>query len=247
MFGKILRADFCKIKGTSVMFSHILIPVMISAVFLLYYTFSPWDVSTKLGAFYQTIGSGLPVLIGIFAASVMEQEQNAGNFQNMLLVPNKRTTFLTKLSLLLFLCLVSILLTAIIFGFVFGKMTDSDISNLYICIQLSVALWLSSIPLYIWQIILAFQFGKGMSVSVGIATGLINALMLTGLGDYIWRYVFVSWTGRIPYTFLRILHGQTGAYKELLTVLPYYCVLNVLSMIYYLLWTGHWEGGKMSE
>lgn len=247
MFGKVLRADLYKIKGISVILSHILIPVIISAVFLLYYTFSSWDIPTKVAAFYQTIGSGLPVLIGIFAASVMEQEQNAGNFQNMLSLPNKRTAFLAKLSLLLFLCLVSVLLTAIVFGFVFGKMTGNDMENLYICIHLSVVLWLSSIPLYIWQIILAFQFGKGVSVSVGIAAGLISALMLTGLGDYIWRYVFVSWPGRIPYTFLQFAHGQTGAYNELLTVLPFYCILDVLSMIYYLLWTEHWEGGKVSE
>lgn len=29
----------------------------------------------KVIAFYQAIGAGLPVLIGIFTASVMEQEQ----------------------------------------------------------------------------------------------------------------------------------------------------------------------------
>lgn len=35
----------------------------------------------KVIAFYQAIGAGLPVLIGIFTASVMEQEQNAGDFK----------------------------------------------------------------------------------------------------------------------------------------------------------------------
>ncbi len=35
----------------------------------------------KVIAFYQAIGAGLPVLIGIFTASVMEQEQNAGIFK----------------------------------------------------------------------------------------------------------------------------------------------------------------------
>lgn len=70
----------------------------------------------KVIAFYQAIGAGLPVLIGIFTASVMEQEQNAGDFQNLLSLSDKPAAFLSKLLMLLVLCLCSILLTAIIFG-----------------------------------------------------------------------------------------------------------------------------------
>ena len=55
----------------------------------LYYSFSLWDDNMKIIAFYQAIGAGLPVLVGIFTASVMEQEQNAGNFQNMLSLSKK--------------------------------------------------------------------------------------------------------------------------------------------------------------
>lgn len=55
----------------------------------------------KVIAFYQAIGAGLPVLIGIFTASVMEQEQNAGDFQNLLSLPNKPAAFLSKLLMLL--------------------------------------------------------------------------------------------------------------------------------------------------
>ena len=81
----------------------------------------------KVIAFYQAIGAGLPVLIGIFTASVMEQEQNAGNFQNLLSLPDKLTAFLSKLLMLLVLCLCSILLTAIIFEIGFGRIASSDI------------------------------------------------------------------------------------------------------------------------
>ena len=57
---------------------------------------------------------GLPVLIGIFTASVMEQEQNAGDFQNLLSLPDKPAAFLSKLLMLLVLCLCSILLLSLI-------------------------------------------------------------------------------------------------------------------------------------
>ena len=116
MIGRSLNADLRKMKGTSVILAHLLIPIITSVIFLIYYFFSPWNENMKVIAFYQAIGAGLPVLIGIFTASVMEQEQNAGNFQNLLSLPDKLTAFLSKLLMLLVLCLCSILLTAIIFG-----------------------------------------------------------------------------------------------------------------------------------
>lgn len=109
MIGRSLNADLRKMKGTSVILAHLLIPIITSIIFLIYYFFSPWNENMKVIAFYQAIGAGLPVLIGIFTASVMEQEQNAGNFQNLLSLPDKLTAFLSKLLMLLVLCLCSIL------------------------------------------------------------------------------------------------------------------------------------------
>ena len=79
------------------------------------------------------------------------------------------------------------------------------------CIFAALLLWGSSVPLYLWKLILAFQFGKGVTIGAGIISGLISALMLTGLGDYVWKYVFVCWTGRVPsvsYTHLDVYKRQ---------------------------------------
>ena len=101
MIGRSLNADLRKMKGTSVILAHLLIPIITSVIFLIYYFFSPWNENMKVIAFYQAIGAGLPVLIGIFTASVMEQEQNAGDFQNLLSLPDKPAAFLSKLLMLL--------------------------------------------------------------------------------------------------------------------------------------------------
>ena len=93
MIGRSLNADLRKMKGTSVILAHLLIPIITSVIFLIYYFFSPWNENMKVIAFYQAIGAGLPVLIGIFIASVMEQEQNAGDFQNLLSLPDKPAAF----------------------------------------------------------------------------------------------------------------------------------------------------------
>lgn len=246
MLGKALYADLWKLKGTSVILAHLLIPVITCVVFLMYYFFSPWNENMKVIAFYQAIGAGLPVLVGIFTASVMEQEQNAGDFQNLLSLPDKLAAFLSKLLMLLSLCLCSVLLTAMIFGIGFGRTSASDIGSMKVCIFAALLLWGSSVPLYLWQMILAFQFGKGVSIGVGILSGLISALMLTGLGDYVWKYIFVCWTGRIPYTYLQSVLGEAGA-GEWLSFIPGCLIFTGISMIYYFWWVNHWEGNRISE
>ena len=246
MLGRYLNADLRKMKGTSVILAHPLIPVITCVVFLMYYLFSPWNENTKVIAFYQAIGAGLPVLIGIFTASVMEQEQNAGNFQNLLSLPDKLAAFLAKLLLLLILCLCSVLLTALIFGIEFGRTSASDIGSMKVCIFAALILWGSSVPLYLWQMILAFQFGKGVSIGAGILSGLISALMLTELGDYVWKYIFVCWTGRVPYTYLQSVSGEAGV-SEWLSFIPGCFIFTGISMVYYFLWSNHWEGNRISE
>lgn len=246
MLGKNLHADFLKMKGTPVILAHILIPLMTSGLFLSYYSFSAWNDTTKIIAFYQAVGAGFPVLIGIFTASVVKQEQNAGGFQNLLTLPQKMTAFLSKVLLLLLFSMLSILLTAAVFGFGFYRISGSTI-NIGTCITAALIMWCSSIPLYLWQMILAFQFGEGVSVCAGIVSSLVSALMLTGLGKFIWKFTVISWTARIPYTCLKLVFGEAGAYDELKAVLPLYAIFTAISMLYYLLWASYFEGNKLSE
>ncbi|MDD6039087.1 MAG: lantibiotic immunity ABC transporter MutG family permease subunit [bacterium] len=247
MLRKNICADLLKLKGLPIIWAHILIPVITSGLFLLYDSFAIWNEETKLTAFYQAIGAGFPVLIGIFTASMAQQEQNAGCFQNLLSLPKKTVAFLSKLAVLLIFSLFSVLLAAAIFGFGFCERNGSGISGIGICMMAAVLMWCSSIPLYLWQMILAFQFGKGVSVGAGILSGLVSALMLTGLGDYVWKYTFISWTGRIPDTYLRLVLGETNVSNELRTVIVIYCLFTLAGMIYYLLWSSQWEGNRISE
>ena len=247
MFIRCLHADFVKMKSIPIVIVHIVIPVIISVLFLLYYSFSNWDVNTKIEAFYQAVGIGFPVLIGIFTASIMEQEQNAGKFQNMLTLPQKRIVFISKLSVLLLLSLFAVIFTAVIFGIGCYGILGIDAVSIRNHLMTAFIMWCSSIPLYIWQMILAFKFGKGVSVGAGIVSGLIDALLLTTLGNYAWKYIVFSWTGRIPYTYLRVISGTPEAGNELGSAIVIYSVFTIISMLYYLQWASRYEGGKILE
>ena len=247
MLRRNLHADFLKMKGLSITLAHILIPIIASGLFLAYYSISAWNENTKIIAFYQAVGTGFPVLIGIFTANIMEQEQNAGVYQNLLTLRKKTTAFLSKVILLLIFSMFSVFLAAGIFCFGFYKIFGCSIVSAGTYMKAAFIMWCGSIPLYIWQMLLAFRFGKGVSIGAGIISGLVSALMLTNLGIFVWRYIPVSWTGRLPYTYLQIALGESGAINEMKSVIPVFCVFTVISMVYYLLWASHWEGSKISE
>ena len=149
MFRKNLHADLLKMKGIPILFAHVLIPVLTCGLFFLYYSFSVWNENTKIIAFYQTIGAGFPVLIGIFTASIMEQEQNAGGCQNLLTLQKKTAAFLSKVLLLLIFSLFSIILTTVLFWFAFSKILGGSTVSIGIYMMAAFLMWCSSIPLYI--------------------------------------------------------------------------------------------------
>ena len=249
MFIKNLQADMLKVKGTSILLAHIVIPVIISVLFLSYYSFSAWDESTKIIAFYQAIGAGFPVLIGIFTAGIIEQEQNAGEFQNILTMRKKTNVFLSKILLLLILSMFSLTLATVIFWVGFTNAAVADITDIKIYITASLIVWCSSIPLYIWQMIIAFRFGKGVSIGAGIGSGLVCLLLLTNMGDFIWKYFPCTWTGRVPDAYLNYVFGEKREVNlnNLKIVVPIICIFTVISLIYYLFKMAHWEGCRISE
>lgn len=247
MFIKNLQADLLKMKGLPVAFAHILIPVITSSLFLMYYAFTSWNANTKMIAFYQAVGAGFPVLIGIFTAVLMEQEYNAGSFQNLLTMPKKTMALISKLLILLLFSLFAVMLTVVIFETGFCRILGNHTISTGTCLLAAFIMWCSSIPLYIWQMILAFRFGKGVSIGAGIMSGLVCALMLTDLGMFIWKYIPASWTGRIPYCYLKLVLGESAVSREIKEIILAYGIFTLISMVYYFIWAFRWEENKISE
>lgn len=163
MFSRCLRADFYKMKRSSVTIAHIVIPIVVSAVFLAYYAASGWNETDKISAFYEALGFGFPVLVGIFVASTMEQEQNAGSFQNLLTIRSKKAALFSKVVTLLLLSLFALLFTAVLFGLGFIMIHGQGTASMGVFLMAAFVMWLSAIPLYLIFEIFAFVFGKAFS------------------------------------------------------------------------------------
>ena len=247
MFTRCLRADFYKMKRSSVIIAHIIIPIVVSAVFLAYYAISGWNETDKITAFYEALGSAFPVLIGIFIASTMEQEQNAGAFQNLLTLRSRTAALFSKVVTLLVFGLFALLFTAVIFGFDFNMIHGHSIASMGLFVRAVLVMWLSAIPLYLIFEIFAFVFGKAFAIGAGLISGLISALFLTDIGMYVWKIVPLSGTARIPETFLAYELADRGALSEIKSHAPIYLVVVAVCFAGYFAFATNYEGSKISE
>ena len=246
MFLRCLRADFYKLKRSPVTISHIIIQIVISAVFLGYYSYSGWEKIDKITAFYEAIGSAFPILIGIFIASTMEQEQNAGAFQNLLTLRSKTAALFSKVVTLLLLGLFALLFTAVLFGFGFNVILGHS-TSMGVFIMTALVMWLSAIPLYLTFEIFALVLGKAFAIGAGLISGLTGALLLTGLGINVWKVVPLSWTARMPDTFLVYELADSGALSEIKAQASIFLIVVLMCFAGYFVFAANYEGSKISE
>ena len=268
MFFRCLKADLFKMKRNSVTVAHIGIPVIVSVAFLFYFAVSgrSHEEMDKVTGFYQTLGIAFPVLIGVFAASTMEQEQNAGAFQNLLTLKSKTAALFSKIAVLILFSLFSLLVASVIFGFGFCTLLGQGSTGIGLHIAAALVMWFSAIPLYLIFEILAFVFGKGVSIGAGLFSGLLSALFLTDIGMYAWKIVPFSWTARMPDAYLEARFGELAAVQEVVggavdnvllesqfglgmlnSQLLIYLLFMLISLLGYYAFAVNYEGSKMAE
>lgn len=165
----LLRADLLKTRHTPFLLIHLLAPLTGAAVFLAYYSYSPWSASDKALAFMQSLGCALPALIGLVCSMAAEQEANAGQYQGMLAVPAARiTTYISKLLLLLCFGLGAVLFAYSLFGLGFSRILQQDRLGLPFYLTGAVILFGSNIFLYLLHLTASLQFGRGLLLEQGL-------------------------------------------------------------------------------
>ena len=244
---RLLRAELLKTKRTPFLLTHLIVPIIISGVFLAYYTYSPWDFNGKVSAYFEGLSCGFPIIIGLVCAMVAEQEATAGHFQEMLkATKTKIVAFLSKLLLLLLFSFGAILLSVGIFSVGFIELLHEDTLGFQFYVIAGCILFVSYVFLYILHLFVSLHFGKGASIGLGMVESLSVALLLTGLGDGIWSFIpygwgghFVSlWTLKASGTDLSMLETglQAGIFASISGTL--------LALALSCLWFWKWEGRK---
>ncbi|WP_223552776.1 lantibiotic immunity ABC transporter MutG family permease subunit [Lysinibacillus sphaericus] len=193
---RLLRAELLKTKRTPFLLTHLIVPIIISGLFLAYYSYSPWNFAWKISGYFQALSCGFPIIIGLVCAMAAEQEANAGHFQGMLTATKiKIVAYLSKLILLLLFSFGAILLSFGIFSIGFIELLHEDTFGYQFYFIAGCILFVSFAFLYILHLFVSLHFGKGASIGLGIVGSLIVALLLTGLGDGIWSFIPYGWGG----------------------------------------------------
>lgn len=242
-----IASDYMKTKRMSIRIVHLIIPLCMVGMFLIYYAYAPWNEKGKLEAFFQVIGIGFPVLIGLFCSILSEQEASAASYQSMLASPKRLPIFFSKLSLLILGGAFSILLTSALFGI--GNIYVLKQSVVHMPFYLLAALILigNSIVLYTFHLFLALRFNKGVSIIVGISESLIVALFLTGLGENIWYYMPCAWASRLITHMVSVSTGEQIFDAGCVFAMVLCVIVTICTIVLFGLWAYRWEGQHTSD
>ena len=237
-----IRSDCRKLRRTFMLPIHIFVPVVISALFLAYYSVSPWKTESKLSGFLEFIAVSFPLIIGLISAKAIEQEGQAGSFQNMLCGIKSRTAvYLSKLILLFVLGVISASLAIEIFGAFFKA------APVVLYLKAIGVLIFSNIFLYVLHQFVSLQFGRGTSIGLGIAESLISALALTGLGDGKWYFIPCTWGARLCDYLVYIWSYPASipiANVEIIKGILIAGISSTIAIVASIFWFRNWEGRK---
>lgn len=244
---RLLRAEFLKTKRTPFLFIHLLVPIILSCLFLAYYSYFPWNFNDKISVYFQTLVCGFPIIISLVCAMVAEQEAVAGHFQEMLTATKiKILAFVSKLFLLLIFGFGALLVSVGIFSLGSIEMLKENQFDYKFYLIGVCILFGSQVLLYIFHFIVSLHFSKGASIGLGIVGALLTALLLTGLGDGIWMYIPYGWGGKFIQVWSLKASGielslvETGLQTGIITSI---CA-TLLALIMSCIWFCYWEGRK---
>lgn len=236
-----------RLRHTALSRVHLILPAAGAAVFLGYYSVSKWDSAAKVQAYLQVVACVWPFLCGVLCGMAEEMEADCG-YQNFFLLPGRKFQALLMKWLILFLAGFPACIIAV-FGFaaVYRIFPDGTVYGMAIYLGAAVVIWIGQAVVYLLHLVLAFLFGKGVSIGVGVMGSLSAFLMLTGLGDGIWMFFPWSWSGRSCSCLLLYMAGKSdGAVINpmIKTELGICAVIFAFLTAAAFLWVSGYEGRK---
>lgn len=242
-FIKNFMSEIYKINHSKLLWIHVIIPALVIGVFAIYYKYSAWDEFDKISAYIQVLALSFPFLIGLITVISCEMEEQAGNFQFLLINQSKTRAHISKLIALLFYGLTATIFAVVGFGIIFS-LQGNHILKILIYFQLALIILVSTLPIYLIHYLIAYKIGKSAGIITGIVGSLLSALLLTGLGDGIWNILPWGTLVRFCSIFLESNKMQVSIFQY---PLVFKAVINLIItstvlMIVLVIWAKKWDG-----
>lgn len=240
-----LKAEYEKSRHSMLLWIHFIIPVLCVVIFAGYYQISGWERSVKISTYLEVLAVAFPFLTGIIVGIVVQMENQAGHFQCMLgTVPCKAAVYIGKLGFLIGSASGALFLALGGFRVVYREIPT------VLCMKTGILLVITILPVYMLHLFVGMSFGKGATMGLGIVGSLISALMITGLGDGIWKYIPWGWGVRaMEYSVLA--WDRPNFYRQVkgdfFTGMTICIVCSGVLLVMNLIWFHRWEGKNVES
>lgn len=243
----IIKSEIYKIKGTWLVWIHIVLPITYS---LLFYVASKttglknFEESDIIQTYFILLGAVIPIIISFISSKVVDMEISAGKFQMMLSTTKSRTkAYLGKLIVLELGFVISLSLAIITFAILTGYQNILDwLIEFFLVV-------ISSLSIYLIHLWVSIMLSSGASIGLGFLETMIASLSITVIGDNIWYFIPCTWSSRLPamYIIMRKVSDPYYFYKEL-RIWSFVALFVILILfISSIIWFNKWDGKSVSE
>lgn len=235
-------SNFTKIKRAPFLLLHLLPPIVVTLLFLVYYASAGYHIISDVRMFFILLQICYPVLVSIAVPVFIHLDRNISNVQNSLgLTESRKDVYLGKLCFLLFLSALSMLLYELCFYVGTGFFPDISVMNFASFSAIFVIFLLGSICLYLLHMFIAFRFGAGISVLAGIGGTISAGYFENAIGDRIWPLIPWEWGVR----FLEYHFGLSNipVFSGIISLI----IITLAALFLSILWFDRWEGRTVQE
>ncbi|WMJ90447.1 lantibiotic immunity ABC transporter MutG family permease subunit [Anaerocolumna sp. MB42-C2] len=235
-------SNFTKIKRTPIILLHLLPPIVVTTLFLVYYANGGYHIISDVRWFFVILQICYPIFVSIVVPILIHLDKNINGIQNALgLVESRRSVYLGKLFFLLFLSAISMILYELCFYVGVNLFLDMSITCFGTYLVLFVIFLVNNLFLYLLHIPIAFRFGSGISVLLGIAGTILAGYYENAIGDKIWPIIPWEWGVRFLENYYHF--SNTPIIPGIISLIMITSIVLVLSI----LWFNRWEGKAIQE
>lgn len=255
-------SEWMKTKRTAFRYIVLLVPILFSISVLAYISVYKIDYTFQIkvyGLYFAVISIGLTMLTGILTTLNIMGEDSAGEFRRMLIVPLPRNTiYLGKLFMLILITIIDMFVSIgiLLLGIKF-LYPGADIQY-EMFLQGTIFTIIASLFLYGLYLIISIKFGIGLTMLITAGGTVLGALMQTGMGDNMWKFIPWAWSSRIGIIPVYNLEGFAkfqninnsflqNTFTEVITKgIPIAVVSFLIICIIGVAWFKNWEGRKIN-
>lgn len=237
-----VKSDYIKLKHTSILWIHIMIPILGALMFMGYFAlYRNVDDEVKVSFVTEILVCVYPIIIGVIVGMLVLLEEKAGHFKEMLSVSTSRKIpVLSKLILSVLLGAFSVFLTYGLLAAGCQILHLLKVVPVLFFLKICIRIVIGNIIIYLFHIFLSIRFGLGCSIFVGVFEGLLSVLFSNIDVPNLWSFVPSIWGIKLTQ---QLLQGKTMNGISILTMV----VIFAAVLIIILMWFSRWEGRKYYE